>query len=247
MSSRTTLTVLFGLALAAVQGLAPSPALAVGPGVGFGFRETPIPNALNNTVAANSLDFTYHDCLEFTAPTSFTERGYLWISSFQDVDSVVDSQINHILPNGYHVYARYTYSGDECASGTTCLNATRRSYTIEQAAIQLFLDRDSDTVLAINDCQVNVANNADDVPLGGANVVDEGRKTETDEIINGDFEIKFGNWVFSAFGQQLFRDLANDPLVAPVLVVNGNVTRLRGPIDALHRPEGSGNMYWQLD
>lgn len=247
MSSRTKLTVLFGFALAAVQALTPSPALAVGNGVPFGFREFLIPNAQNNTVPANSLDFTYHDCLEFTTPTTFTERGYLWISSFQDIDSVVDSQINDFQANGYHIYARYNYSGEECASGTTCLNATRRSYTLDQATIQLFLDRDSDTVLGIANCAVTVANNADDVALGISAVLEEGRKTETDEIINGDFELKFDNWVFSAFGQQLFRTPNNMPLAAPVLVVNGNVTGLQGPIDALHHPEGSGNLFWRLD
>ena len=242
------LTVFIGSALVAFQGLVPPSAYAVGPGVDFGFAETPIPGTQVHAVFANSLDFTYHDCLDFIDPDSFIERGYLWISSFQDVASVVDSQINHFLPNGYHIYARYMYQADECSSEDTCTaNKTRRNYTVNGASIQLFVDPLSDTVLAFNGCAVVAANTADDRPLGGANQIQEGQKTETNDLINGDFEIVFNNWVFSAFGQTLFQDLNGVPLVAPRLVFNGNVTRLLGPLDNDHRPEGSGNLYWLED
>src|SRR5262245_46780723 len=127
--SRKRVAVLIGSALFAVQGLVPSSAYAVGNAVPFGFRETPIPGAAMNAVFANSLDFTYHDCTDFIAPGVFTERGYLWISSFQDVDSVVDSQINHFAANGYHLYARYNYQGEECLSQDMCTaGKTRKSY-----------------------------------------------------------------------------------------------------------------------
>lgn len=239
------LTVWIGAALLALQAIVPSSAYAVGPGLDFGFRETPIPGALQNAVFANSLDFTYHDCQNFVAPGVFNEVGYLWISSFQDIDSVVDSQINHFLPNGYHMYARYNYHGEECLSQEMCdVNKTRKSYKITEGSVQLFLDPLQDTTITINNCQVVIANNADDAPLGGAPMVVEGQKTETDDIINGDFEIKFGGWVFSAFGMALFQDPNGGPLVAPFVVLNGNVTRLRGPLANDHRPEGSGNLYW---
>lgn len=242
------LTSLIGAALVAAVGLVPSHAFAVGPGVDFGFRETPIPGALPNAVFANSLDFTYHSCVTFTDPDSFVETGYFWVSSFQDVDSVVDSQINHFLPNGYHIYARYAFQADLCSSQDTCTaGKMRRNYTINQATIQLFLDPLQDTTLALNNCAVTVANNADDGPLGTAFQIEEGQKTETNDLINGDFEIVFNNWVFSALGQALFRDLNGDPLVAPILDVNANVTRLRGPLVNDHKPEGSGNLYWLLE
>ena len=242
------LTVFIGSALVAIQGLVPPSAYAVGPGVNFGFRETPIPGTQMHALFANSLDFTYHDCLDFTDPDSFDERGYLWISSFQDVAGVVDSQINHFLPNGYHLYAIYRYQADECDSQATCTaNKTRRNYTINTAGIQIFADPLQDTVLALNGCAVAVANNADDLPIGAAAQIEEGQKTETNDLINGDFEIVFSNWAFSAFGQALFRDLNGNPLVAPTLVVNGNVTQLLGPLNNDHRPEGSGNLYWLVD
>jgi hypothetical protein len=244
--SHRRLTVWIGAALIAVQAFVPSSALAVGPGVDFGFKETPIPGALQHAVFANSLDFTYHDCQDFVAPGVFNEVGYLWISSFQDLDSVVDSQINHFLPNGYHIYARYNYHGEECLTQDMCdPNKTRKSYGITEGSIQLFIDPLQDTTLAINNCQVVVGNNADDRPLGGAPVVQQGQKTETDDLISGDFEIVFVGWQFSAFGQGLFRDDVNDvPLVAATLVLNGNVTRLQGPLANDHKPEGSGNLYW---
>lgn len=240
------LTVLIGSALVAIQGLVPPSAYAVGPGVDFGFPEGLVPGALNHPVFANSLDLTYHDCLNFIDPDSFIERGYFWLSSFQDLDSVVGSQLNHFLPNGYQAYGTYTYTADECSSQEMCTaGKTRRNYTIDQAGIQLFVDPLQDTTLTIMNCTVIVNNDADDIPLGAAAIApQEGQKTETDDLINGDFEIVFSNWVFSAAGQALFNDLNGNPLASHTLVYNGNVTRLRGPLSNDHRPEGSGNIYW---
>src|SRR5262245_57513686 len=200
--SRKKLMVLIGSILMCIKGVAPHDVYAVGNGVDFGFREGQVPQALNNNVFANSLDLTYHDCLHFTAPGSFTESGYLWVSSFQDVDSVVDSQINCFRPNGHHIYAKYTYQPEEGSQQDTCTpGKTRRNYGGDQADLQMVLDPAQNTVLSIMNCQVVVANNADDVPLGGANAIDEGQKTETNDLINGDFEIVFNNWAFSAAGQ----------------------------------------------
>jgi hypothetical protein len=243
--SHKTLAVLAGAALVAFQGLVPPSAYAVGNGVPFGFRETPIPGAQMNAVFANSLDFTYHDCTDFTAPGVFVERGYLWLSSFQDAPGVVLSQLNHFLPNGYKMYARYTYEGEECGRAEMCQSdRTRINYPLHEGSIQLFLDPLQNTVLGLNNCAVTVANNADDVPLGGAPAIIYGEKTETDDRINGDFEIEFFPWQFSAFGMALFQDLNGAPLPANHLVINGNVTRLLGPLGADHRPEGSGNLFW---
>ena len=84
-------------------------AAAVGNGVPFIFREGPVP-AFANPVAANSQDLTYHSCVNFVDEDSFQERGYFWVSSFQDAVGVVDSQINDFQPNGYHIYARYGFA-----------------------------------------------------------------------------------------------------------------------------------------
>jgi hypothetical protein len=243
--SRTKLTILAGFAVASIQALIPPSAHAVGNGVDFGFRETPIPGALMNAVFANSEDGTYHDCLDFTDADSFTERGYLWVSSYQDVDSVVPSQINHFLPNGYQKYLKYSYQADECSSQDTCNAGTRRNYGVNQAQVQLVLDPLQDTVLTIVNCQVQVANDADDILLGNANALEEGQKTETDDLINGDFELVFNDWNFTAAGAGLYKDLNGNPLPVHTFVLNGNVTRLRGPLGNDHRPEGSGNFFWK--
>ena len=243
--SHKRFAVLAGAALMAIQGLVPSNAYAVGNGVPFGFRETPIPGAAMNALFANSQDFTYHDCTDFTAPGVFTERGYFWVSSFQDAVGVVDSQVNGIAANGYHIYARYIYEGEECWSQNMCdPNQTRRSYTLHEGSIQLFADPQQNTVLGLANCAVTVAGNADDLPIGGAPAILYGEKTETNGRINGDFEIEFGGWVFTNFGQALYRNLNGNPLAANRLVINGNVTQLLGPLGADHRPEGSGNFYW---
>jgi hypothetical protein len=240
--SRKKLMALAGLALISIL---PSTASAVGNGVPFVFREGFVP-AQPNPVPADSLDFTYHSCVNFTAMGSFTEKGYLWISSFQDVAGVVDSQINHFLPNGYHLYARYHSQGDQCSAQMTCPGAaSRRNYRIEQAGISLYSDPMSNTVLSIVDCEVVVAGDADDVFLGFANGIQAGsQKSETNDLANGDFEIRFFDWAFTAAGQDLFRDGNNNPLVVQDLVFNANVTLLTGPLAADHRAEGSGNLYW---
>ena len=239
------LAVLAGAALMAVQGLVPSNAYAVGNGLPFGFRETPIPGTQMHGLAATGQDFTYHACADFTAPGVFVERGYFWVSSFQDVVGVVDSQINDFMPNGYNMYARYVYQGEECSSDDMCeANRTRLNYELHEGSIQLFVDPMSDTVLGLAGCAVTVANNADDLLVGGAPASVYGEKTETDARINGDFEIEFSGWNFTNFGHALYRNPNGNPLLANRLVVNGNVTQLLGPLGADHRPEGSGNFFF---
>jgi hypothetical protein len=243
--SHKILRILLGGALVAVQGMTPPDALAVGGGVGFVFRELFVP-ADPHPVPADSMDLTYHSCVDFTAMNSFTERGYFWVSSFQDVDSVVDSQINYYLPDGYHIYAKYRFEADQCnANQMTCNGLTRRNYAVEDAEIELYVDPQSDTGLSIAGCGVVVNGNADDRLLGSANAIVNGQKTETNDLASGDLELVFGNWVFTADGQELFRDGNGNPLAANIFVFNANVTQLGGALNNDHRPEGSGNIFWR--
>jgi hypothetical protein len=244
--SNKKLSALMGLALVTVQWLAPPIASAVGGGLNFTFREGFVAGSMAHPVNASGMDFTSFACVDFTAAGQFTENGYAWISSFQDIDSVVDSQINDFQANGYHLYAKYSYEADQCnAEQQTCNGLDRRNYAVEQASISLFLDPLSDTTLAIQNCAV-VANGAgDDIFLGFANGLEAGQKSETDDLANGDYELRFGNWVFTGAGMNLFRIPGGmAPLVAPNLVFNGNVTRILGPLTNDHHTEGSGNLYW---
>ena len=90
-----------------------------------------------------------------------------------------------------------------------------------------------------------MANNGDDVLLGGA-TVGTGQLSETNDLANGDFEVTFTDWAFTAAGGALFRDLNNNPLVAPLMQFDANVTRLQAPLFNDHRPEGSGNLFWRV-
>lgn len=241
MSNR--LKILIGAVVLSMQWAIPPTASAVGNGVPFIFREGFIPSVAH-PVAADSLDFTYHACVNFIDEDSFVERGYLWISSFQDDDSVVDSQINDYLANGYHLYARYNYGADQWMGAQPTPNGVRLNYVVDGANIGLYSDPLSDTVLSIQECGVVAMGTADDQFLGFAGAIFGGQKSETNDLANGDFEIVFANWVFTGAGQLLFRDVNNNPLVAPTLSFNGNVTLLGGPLGMDHRPEGSGNLYW---
>jgi hypothetical protein len=235
---------LFGGALFAVAITAPS-AFAVGAGVPFGFRETPIVNALANTVAADSLDYTRHECLDYVDADHANVTGYLWISSFQAPGTVVNSQINHILPNGYRMYARYQFKAEVCSDEHTCSNQDRRNYILSEPSIRLYIDPTSDTVLALQNCAVVVANNADDGLLGGA-TAGTGQMSETNALANGDLEVTFTDWAFTALGGALFHDLNNVPLVAPLMQFDGNFTRLQGLLTGDQLPEGSGNLFWRV-
>ena len=108
--TRQILTLVAGIAIACVTASSVS---AVGTGLPFLVCETQIAGANPNVVLANSMDFTYHSCVNFTQQFQFRESGYFWVSSFQDADSEVDSQINYIDPNGYRIYGIYRYQAQQ--------------------------------------------------------------------------------------------------------------------------------------
>ena len=91
-----------------------SNAYAVGTGDDFGVAEGQVANSMLHQFQADSVDLTYHACdaVDYF-PDDNTDRlseiGYFWVSSYQDDDSVLDSQINHFMPNGYRIYGIYQY------------------------------------------------------------------------------------------------------------------------------------------
>lgn len=239
--------------VAASQLIFSSQVAAVGNGENLIFDESTIVDAFNNQVNANSVDFTYHACTQITPPTDndprmLKETGYFWVSSYQDVDSVVDSQINHFLVNGYHIYARYTFEADQWMGSQPTPSGTRLNYVVDSAEISLYLDPYQDTHLGLNGgCQIVEDGTANDIPLGNGNAVIVGEKSETNGIANGDFEIRFGNWNWSQFSQQFVTPL--NPNInlnsLNLMVFNANITRLQGPLVNNHYPEGSGNLFWK--
>ena len=241
--SNKRLKALVGCAVLAAQWALPPSASAVGNGVGFVFREDQVPGANARALGANSMDFTYHACVHFTDVDSFRESGYFWISSFQNPVGVVDSQINYYLANGYRIYAKYSFDADQWGGPQPTPSGTRLNYVVSQARLSLFLDWDQNTVLGLQNCQP-VGNTDGDIFLGSCNAIISGEKSETDGQANGDFDIRFANWVFTAAGQAMFRNGMGNPLLANQLIFNANVTLLNGPLGDDHRPEGSGNLYW---
>ena len=175
-------------------------ASAVGGGLPFVVDEDVVPNAFPYVLNADSLDLTYHACTEID-DTILTETGYFWNSSYQDVDSVVDSQINHFRINGYHIYAWYTYQADQFGGAQQTPTGERLNYVVDNAAISLYLDHLQDTILALNaGCQVVRAGTADDILVGTSATVAQGEKSETDGLANGDFKVVFSNWVWGPAG-----------------------------------------------
>ncbi|MEO0972405.1 MAG: hypothetical protein AAFX85_04860 [Pseudomonadota bacterium] len=227
---------------AAILTLTTTAAHAVGDGLGFMADESAVPQANANFVNADSLDFTYHACVNFVQAQQFVERGYAWISSYQDIDSVVPSQLNGIDASDYAMYAKYSYRAVQQGGVQPALSGVRRNYLAgaNGASVELFLDPNQDTVLSLVNCGVQSAGNVDDIPLGASTDLVLGEKSETTSLANGDFELVFDNWAFSDAGRALFGNPAN----FNVIVLNGNITLLDGPLGNDHLPEGSGNLFW---
>jgi hypothetical protein len=240
---RQILTFVAGIGLACVTA---SSVFAVGSGLPFFVGEGQIDGTDPHVVVANSMDFTYHSCVDFFQQGRFRESGYFWVSSYQDADSVVDSQINYFLPSGYRMYGIYRYQAQQVGGAQMTPSGTRLNYVAVGAAmaqsIELFVDVQSDTVLDPMSCPGGaiLSGNADDRPIGSANALAVGEKSETSGLASGDLEIVFGNWAFTAFGQALFFN-ANFNF----LVFNANITDLNGGmLNVDHFPEGSGNLFW---
>ena len=240
---RQILTYVVGIAIACVT---VSSVSAVGSGLPFLVGETQIAGTDPHVLVANSMDFTYHSCVDFTQQFRFRESGYFWVSSFQDADSEVDSQINYIEPNGYRIYGIYRYQAQQVGGAQATPSGVRLNYVAVMGpmaqSIELFLDVQQDTVLDPLSCPGGavVAGSADDIPLGSGTALAVGEKSETSGLASGDLEIVFGNWVFSAFGQMLFFNANFN-----YLVFNANITDLNGgALNVDHLAEGSGNLFW---
>jgi len=241
-------------ALTAALGLANLAALpqayAVGGGGNFTVNEAAL-TADPQTMEADSLDLTYHDCLKFGGFDNrrFRDVGYLWISSYQDADSVVNSQINYSNAggtNGYNIYAKYLYSGQQAMAPQATPTGNRINYTVDpNAPFELWLDPNQDTTLGLIafNCLYVSAGTADDILLGTANNVQVGERSETDGLANGDFELCYDDWSFTARGDEWIKLVGGMSFTS--MSFNGNITRLMGGmLKQDHRAEGSGNIFW---
>jgi hypothetical protein len=243
------------LAMAASFGLAQmvltSEAEAVGAGQMFDVDESKVPDANFNAFQANSLDFTYHGCVNFTAMGVFTERGYFWLSSYQNQNSVIDSQLNSDDGlggiNGYRIYGFYQYDAGQFGASQPTPSGNRFNYVVanNNAQLSLFLDVKQNTIIGnLPNCLQIFAGNSDDIFLGESVTVGQGEKSETNGLAHGDFKVIFTNWAWDAAAIE-------NPIYSATgfafnnLIFNGNITRLQGPLVNDHNPEGSGNLFWR--
>jgi hypothetical protein len=238
-------------AIAVACATASSVTSAVGNGLPFVVNEDGVPGAIARTHNSDSLDFTYHSCVDFIQqpgqPPQFVESGYFWVSSYQNPTSVVDSQINYFDVNGYRIYAKYRYQAQFVNAHQPSPSGQRRNYVAPQqpAVVELFLDWQSNTVLGLQQCApVAVSGANEDIPLGSSATLSSGEKSETNNVAaNGDFELRFTNWTFTNFGEAILQ--FPQPAAFYRLVLNANITRLvSGTLTTDHKAEGSGNLFW---
>ena len=237
-------------AIAIVCVAASSVTSAVGNGLPFTVNEDGVPGAIPRTHNSNSVDLTYHSCVDFVQqpgqPPRFVESGYFWVSSYQSPASVVDSQINYFDVNGYRMYAKYRYEAQFFNGHQPSPSGQRRNYVAppQPAVVQLFLDPQSNTVLGLQQCApVAVSGANEDILLGSSATLQYGEKSEHGGVANGDFELRFVNWTFTNVGNDLFQFAQPAPFYR--LVLNANITQLiAGGLQMDHRAEGSGNLFW---
>jgi len=234
------------IGLASSAFLLPQSVYAVGAGLDFGVQELNVPGSFFHEFRPNSIDLTYHSCVRSNTTGVHVEKGYFWNSSYQKATRVVDSQINYFLNNGYRIYGIYKYQMTEFGTSQLTPTGKRLNFVVtpDTASIVLYLDVNSNTSLGLSsNCGINIAGAADDIRIGYSNTLAQGEKSETNGLANGDFDIVFAKWTF-----------LTDPAspIVPLSVFkyrflrfNGNVTRLQGSLGKSHRPEGSGNIYWQ--
>ena len=240
-------------AVAVVCATASAVTSAVGAGQPFTVHEVAVPGADQHDLNSNSLDFTYHSCVDFIQqpgqPPQFRESGYFWVSSYQNPASVVDSQINYYLANGYRIYARYRYQAQFVNAHQPSPSGLRLNYvaTNVQPIVEMYVDFNSNTVIGLQGCApvVDPATDNDDILIGSSATLTYGEKSEASNVAaNGDFELRFGNWNFTAFGEAMFE--FTPPADLYRIVLNANITRLiGGALNADHHAEGSGNLFWR--
>jgi hypothetical protein len=169
------------------------------------------------------------------------------VSSYQNLTSVVDSQINYFDTEGYHIYAKYSYAAEFVNFHNPSPSGLRLNYAAppQPAVIELYLDWMSNTVIDLQQCgPVVVSGGNEDILIGSSATLSFAEKSEAGNVAaNGDFELRFGNWTFTNFGEAMFR--FPEPAEFYRLVVNANITRLiGGALNVDHKAEGSGNLFW---
>jgi hypothetical protein len=232
-------------AMVAIVTLASAPVFSAGPTL-FVVSEGSVPGALEHSVSATAMEFSYHGCTKLLSPGHSRHLGYLRVSAFSGDMLIAGSQVNDFEPNGYGIYGVYSFDADACGTEQTCSGGTRRNSSIGVGFLQLWLDPLADTTITLPGCSDTFPlGSADDLLLGVANVVQSGQLSETADHANGDFDIVFSDWSPRPAGQALFRDHPGNPLTSTTLVFNANVTRPGGPLVGPHFPDGSGNLYWK--
>lgn len=221
-----------------------SNALAVGNGTTFGVNEGIVGNSNPHIFQANSVDLSYHACTDVippsaVAPQQIQERGYFWLSSYQDDNGVLDSQINYYDTNGYHIYGVYEFNADEVGVAAGPLG-NRRGYEMKNARLTLYLDPNKDTNIQLQNCVFNYNSTVDDVRIGYGNSLQVGEKSENDGLPNGDFQFVLDDWTWDvSFPFVPFAPMSKISLNANLTLLGGN------NVDQDHKPEGSGNIYWR--
>ena len=76
------------------------------------------------------------------------------MSSYQNPTSVVDSQINYFVANGYRIYAKYRYQAQFFNAHQPSPSGLRLNYVAPQqpALVELYLDCASNTVIGLQKC-----------------------------------------------------------------------------------------------
>ncbi|WP_018983090.1 flocculation-associated PEP-CTERM protein PepA [Salinimonas chungwhensis] len=149
-----------------------------------------------STVVADKINGGYVERLTFDGAGNFTASAFATFGQFFSGNNSLNSGLN----NEYSLYATFQ------AEGTTGTQGNVEFFEGNTGGFQIFLDRNNDTGLAVEDDIDSISNTGDDVLLGMSDMIGENLGTST--TINGKtvtaFDFDFMDFSLTAEGDQYF-------------------------------------------
>lgn len=252
-----------GFSAAAAIGLSlafTAPALAQGVGENFSIDEGVIGGGTMPNVVSDidRITFVYSATIDQSNDggllngDAFHEKGFAhWTGYIPDSGAPLSSQLSAVGAADYEVYMVFEATGTAAVTGTG-ITATFTTFTID-----IYLDVDSNTTLALPtdttagdgtiDGDVQIAGNGEDQLLATATLLSTGEAHLFDGLANGDFEIVVSDLFLKMFGEDFFSDPVPFYTVMNFRGNTGSVTppgSATAPFRAV--AEGDGSLFFTI-
>jgi hypothetical protein len=209
--------------------LASSAASAAQGGSTFGVNEGTVPGGIPQQFQADNIDLQFQSCTAQlpSKPGQAHETGYVLVSSYKEKANILESQINNKQENGYLIYGIYAFNATNTSVGGGPSGIPQ--YEVNDAAMALYLDPQSDTQVGAYGCEFVFAHFEDDIRIGVSENLLVGSKYDKSGFINGAIDIKFSNWQWDKMVPfTLFTPLTGMTFTAELKTLGEPLTVLKG-------------------